>query len=215
MRGVNTIGGVTKDISNEHQAHLTQELDRIEKEFRGMMSVVDKSLIIANRLSGTGTLSMHVAKDLGAVGVVAKGSGLAIDSRKEFPYAAYPHLDFALATETGGDVSARFRVRVLEIYSTISLIRQALVALPEGPVTAGKEAVLPPNAYAVSVAEGWRGDIVYTVATDAQGDVSRVHVRDASFLNWPLFIQFAPGNVVLDFPLMNKSCNLSYSGNDK
>lgn len=215
LRGVNAIGGVIKDISKEHQAHLMQELERIEREFRGMMGVVDKSLIIANRLSGTGTLSASVAKDLGAVGIVAKGSGLMVDSRKEFPYAAYPHLDFAVATETSGDVSARFRIRVAEVYSTISLIRQALVALPDGPIISDRKESFAANSYALSIAEGWRGDIVYFVATDASGEIARVHVRDASFLNWPLFIQFAPGNVVLDFPLMNKSCNLSYSGNDK
>lgn len=215
LRGVNTIGGVTRDISAEECARLGREIAGIQKEFAGLMTVVDKSFIILNRLSGTGTLPLQTAKDLGAVGVVAKGSGIAMDARKDFPYAAYKELPFEPEVETGGDVCARFRVRVREVYSSCALIKEALHKIPSGPICVDGKAQLAPGEHAIGIAEGWRGDIVYFVATDAHGEITRVHVRDASFLNWPLFIQFAPGNVVLDFPLMNKSCNLSYSGNDK
>ncbi len=215
LRGVNCIGGVTKDISKEQVVSCLLELEGIEQEFTRLMKIVDKSQTVFNRLSKTGYLPNRSAQDLGAVGVVVRASGIAMDARKDFPYAAYAHLRFDVVTETSGDVYARFRVRVAEVYSSMNLIREALSALPEGSIGERQTVALVPNSYAVSIVEGWRGDIVYFVATDAQGDVSRVHVRDASFLNWPLFVQFAPGNVVLDFPLMNKSCNLSYSGNDK
>lgn len=215
LRGVNCIGGVTKDIDAETATWLVQQLGEIEKEFAYLMAVVDKNLTIFNRLSKTGILPQQTAHDLGAVGVVAKGSGIAMDSRKDFPYAAYDDLDVAVATEESGDIYARFRVRVAEVYSSFALVRQALSRLPSGSIRADGAVKFSPDTYAVSLAEGWRGDIVYFVATDSQGEICRVHVRDASFLNWPLFMEFAPGNVVLDFPLMNKSCNLSYSGNDK
>lgn len=215
LRGVNAIGGVTKDVNDQETIHLFSDLDTIQKEFTQLMSIVDKNLTIFNRLAKTGTLPLKTAKDLGAVGIVAKGSGIAMDARKDFPYAVYNSLSFEIETETSGDVYARFRVRVKEICSTLSLLRETLTKLPKGPTQIEQTIQLAPSSYAVSITEGWRGDIVYFVATDSSGTISRVHVRDASFLNWPLFIQFAPGNVVLDFPLMNKSCNLSYSGNDK
>lgn len=215
LRGVNVVGGVMRDLSTEECARLQQEVAGIQKEFIQAMAVVDKSLIILNRLSGTGTLPLQTAKDLGAVGVVAKGSGIVMDARKYFPYAAYAFLGFEPEIETSGDVYARFRVRVREVYSSCALLQEALSKIPAGPIRANGEVRLAPLSHAVGIAEGWRGDVVYFVATDAKGEITRVHVRDASFLNWPLFIQFAPGNVVLDFPLMNKSCNLSYSGNDK
>jgi len=215
LRGVNTIGGVTKDIHDDERDRLLSDLRSIEKEFSFLMSIVDKNLTIFNRLSKTGTLSLQAAKDLGAVGIAAKGSGIAMDARKDFPYAAYDTLKITPATEESGDIYGRFRVRVTETYSSLALVRDAIAKLPKGPICAEESAPLAPDTYAISITEGWRGDIIYLVATDAAGAISRVHVRDASFLNWPLFMQFAPGNVVLDFPLMNKSLNLSYSGNDK
>lgn len=215
LRGVNTIGGVTCDISKSECVRLQNELKDIEKELSEIMSVVDKSVTVFNRLSATGTLSTQTAKDLGAVGVVARGSGLSLDARKDFPYAAYKDFQYSVATEQTGDVHARFRVRVKEVHTSFSLLEEALTRIPEGPFRLDVPVRLTPEAYSVSITEGWRGDIIYFVGTDSSGRVSRVHVRDASFLNWPLFSQFAPGNVVLDFPLMNKSCNLSYSGNDK
>lgn len=215
LRGVNCIGGVTRDIDLESSERVGEQLTRIENDFADLMKTVDKNLTIFNRLSKTGTLPFQTAKDLGAVGVVARGSGIAMDARNDFPYAAYRNLEVPSVTEKTGDVCARFRVRVSEIYASFALVRDALTRLSVGSIRAEGPFELAANSYAVSITEGWRGDIVYSVATDSAGSISRVHVRDASFLNWPLFIQFAPGNVVLDFPLMNKSCNLSYSGNDK
>lgn len=215
LRGTNCIGGATKDISAADSVWIGSELKEIEKEFTRLMSIVDKSMTIFNRLSKTGTLPLQTAKDLGAVGVAARGSGIEMDARKDFPYAVYSAMPMKVALEQSGDVYARFRVRVQEIYTSFGIVHEALAHLPKGPISSAGTVEFAPSAYAVSVVEGWRGDIVYMVATDADGEIGRVHVRDASFLNWPLFIQLAPGNVVLDFPLMNKSCNLSYSGNDK
>ncbi|MBI4272621.1 NADH-quinone oxidoreductase subunit C [Candidatus Uhrbacteria bacterium] len=215
LRGVNTIGGVTRDVIKSECVRLQEELREIKKEFSEVIGVVDKSIAVFNRLSNTGTLPTQTAKDFGAVGILARGSGIARDARKDFPYAVYDELQFTVATEGSGDVFARFQVRVKEIFSSFSILQDALTQIPDGQHCSKDHIYFTPETFSVSVVEGWRGDIVYFVATDSTGSISRVHVRDASFLNWPLFSYFSPGNVVLDFPLINKSCNLSYSGNDK
>jgi Ni,Fe-hydrogenase III large subunit len=124
-------------------------------------------------------------------------------------------MKIVIAAENGGDVYARFRVRVNEVYAAIELIRQALDGLPAAgggekePVTLFRR-----ESFALGVVEGWRGGIVYMVATDAAGAVSRVDVRDPSFLTWTALGYAGQENMVPDFPLINKSFNLSYSGND-
>jgi len=141
--------------------------------------------------------------------------GFQLDARKDYPYAAYGKLEFDIATENDGDVLSRFRVRVKEVTSSIGLIRQALENLPaQCKRTDEANPVFRKSSFAVSIVEGWRGDIVYLVATDTNGKISRVDVRDPSFLNWTALGHAGRGNMVPDFPLINKSFNLSYSGND-
>jgi Ni,Fe-hydrogenase III large subunit len=101
------------------------------------------------------------------------------------------------------------------VYSSIKLIKEALAKIPAGEISAKGPLTLKKNAYAIGIAEGWRGDVVYFVSTDVNGEVSRVAVRDASFISWNLIPHCAPGNVLLDFPLINKSFNLSYTGYDR
>ena len=127
----------------------------------------------------------------------------------------YDKLPPDIATEESGDVYARFSVRVKEVYSSLDLIKRALREMPESSDSQPRRSdQFKKNAYAVGIVEGWRGDIVYLIATDDQGSISRVAVRDPSFLNWTALSYAAVGNIVPDFPLINKSFNLSYSGND-
>ncbi len=133
----------------------------------------------------------------------------------DYPYAVYNKLPPDIATEEGGDVHARFSIRVKEVYSSLDLIKRALKEMPGSSDNRPQRSDhFKKNAYAVSIVEGWRGDIVYLIATDDQGSISRVAVRDPSFLNWTALSYAAVGNIVPDFPLINKSFNLSYSGND-
>lgn len=216
LRGVNSIGGVTKDITTREQEQLLAELPSLEKDFSEVIKVAAESTSLFNRLKGTGTLTAEIAMDRGAVGVAAKATGRLIDARVDFPYAAYDVLKLdKVATEQTGDVLARFRVRIKEVHAAFTLIRQALNKLPAGPCSGvGTKTVFRHNAVAVSVVEGWRGEIVYFVVTDAQGNISRIAPRDPSFMNWSVLENAGFGNVVPDFPLINKSFNLSYSGND-
>ncbi len=216
LRGVNTIGGVrSEEITPEIAARLDAELEGLRKDFSEVMEVALDSNSLLNRLKNTGILEARTARDHGVIGVAGKAVGFSADARVDYPYAAYDKLPLDVATEHGGDVYARFTVRVKEVHSSIGLIRRALRNLPpRGDVNVPCVHEFRKNAYAVGIVEGWRGDVVYLIATDAHGDVSRVSVRDPSFLNWTALGYAAVGNVVPDFPLINKSFNLSYSGND-
>lgn len=214
LRGLNTIGGLTKDLAKEDAASLTSSLDLIKTDFDDVIEVAENSSSLLNRLRGTGRLDPQIAKDHGVVGVAGRAVGIETDTRINFPYAAYDQLKLKIAGETAGDVYARFKARVKEVYSSLSLIKQALEKMPAGPVAAEKNIKLKKNSYTVSLVEGWRGEIVYFVATDEKGNISRVEPSDPSFLNWPALGYAGKGNLIPDFPLINKSFNLSYSGND-
>lgn len=214
LRGVNVCGGITKDIKVEEKKKLSEELARIEKDFTEVINVAENSTSLINRLKGTGVLSYEIAENHGAIGVVAKSLGIQNDARIDFPYAAYGELNaMTVETEKGGDVYARFCVRVKEARASIVCILRALKELPSGPIHT-KSGLFKKNAIAISAVEGWRGEILYFVTTDDHGNIDRVVPRDPSFVNWALLPYAGAGNVVPDFPLINKSFNLSYTGND-
>ncbi|MHB9099778.1 MAG: hydrogenase large subunit, partial [Syntrophales bacterium] len=216
LRGVNTIGGVrSEEITPEVAARMDAELEGLRKDFSEVMEAALERHSLLNRLKNTGILDARTARDHGVIGVAGKAVGFSADARIDYPYAAYDKLPLDIGTEDGGDVYARFTVRVKEVHSSIGLIRRALRSLtPQVDVDTPSAREFRKSAYAVGIVEGWRGDVVYLIATDAQGDISRVAVRDPSFLNWTALGYAAVGNVVPDFPLINKSFNLSYSGND-
>ncbi len=215
LRGVVTYGGVTRDIDATTLTALHDDLELLEKDFMEVMAVVKESDSVANRLKGTGRLDARVAKDLGAVGIAARACGEEIDARADYPYAAYDMVQFGIMTEKSGDVYARFRVRAREVTQSFRLLNQALALLVhEKSALSVVLGSLPANREAVGIVEGWRGDIIYFVMTGSDGHISRVKVRDPSFLNWQLFPHVIGQDMVPDFPLINKSFNLSYTGND-
>ncbi len=215
LRGVNTPGGVTKDITPDQSELIIDTLEALEKDFNEIIEICDESETVMNRLKGTGILDKKIASDHGVVGVAARASGLNIDIRIDHPYAAYKKLSLKKATHADCDVYARYRIRVQEVLSSIAIIRQALTSMPAGDFRAKNPVKLAKNALRLSMVEGWRGDIVYVVVTDKTGEITRVAVRDPSFLNWPAVPYAVLGNIVPDFPLINKSFNLSYSGFDR
>ncbi|MEK7293958.1 MAG: Ni,Fe-hydrogenase III large subunit, partial [Nitrospirota bacterium] len=113
-----------------------------------------------------------------------------------------------------GDVRARLRVRMDEIHESMRLIRDARARMPQGPVLANPSREPNPGEWALSAVEGWRGEILYMVMAGEQGQIHRCKVRDPSFVNWPAIQWAVLGNIIPDFPLINKSFNLSYAGND-
>jgi Ni,Fe-hydrogenase III large subunit/Ni,Fe-hydrogenase III component G len=215
LRGVNTMGGVLSAPSKSDGETLIKMLDAWKQDFLEVMAIADDSSSVFDRLLGAGVLARNVAEDYCAVGVPARASGLAVDVRADFPYAGYAELGLVPSVEKSGDVLARFTVRKREVLTSIELINKAVASLPGGPLSVEAGHSLEKNSIAVGMSEGWRGEIVYVITTDAQGTIARVSLRDPSFLGWHVITHAAPGNVILDFPLINKSFNLSYTGFDK
>jgi Ni,Fe-hydrogenase III large subunit/Ni,Fe-hydrogenase III component G len=215
LRGVNAFGGVRCDIDSKSRESVLQELESLHKDFSEVIEIANESTSVLNRLTGTGTIDRQIAIDHGAIGIAGRAVNIAHDARIEYPYAAYDKLPFEIALESDGDVRARWLVRIKEVHSSMKLIEQAFHEMPgSGKLLSEKEIVLQGNRLGIGITEGWRGEILYIVMTDADGHLSRVDVRDPSFLNWNLLGYAGKGNIVPDFPLINKSFNLSYSGYD-
>lgn len=215
LRGVNTVGGVTKDISSDDAQTLHSDLTAWRKDFTELIDIAVHNPALLNRLKTTGPLDPQRARDFGAVGVAARAAGVSADARHDHPYAAYADLaPRAIVTEETGDVYARFCVRAREAQDTVDILLEALKKLPSGAIAATKKITLAKNSIAIGCVEGWRGDIIHLIATDADGHISRVAVRDPSFINWQVVGSCGRDQVVPDFPLINKSFNLSYTGND-
>jgi Ni,Fe-hydrogenase III large subunit len=151
--------------------------------------------------------------EYGFVGPVARACELPRDVRHDYPWGIFRFAHIPVATMWAGDVLARALVRRLEIQRSLEFLIEQLGALPKGParVPCGP---LRANELAVAMVEGWRGEIVHVVITDAAGSVRRHKVTDASFHNWTALGLAMPGNEISDFPLCNKSFNLSYAGHD-
>ncbi|PIT94921.1 hypothetical protein COT98_01710 [Candidatus Falkowbacteria bacterium CG10_big_fil_rev_8_21_14_0_10_39_9] len=216
LRGLNVIGGVTRDISAPQAKELDDQLTKIVKDFSEVITIAGNSASLFNRLERTGTLKLKIAQEHGVIGIPARALGLAIDARLNHPYAAYDKLFSSddVALEHSGDVYARFHVRIKEAYTSIKIIKKVLQKIPTGSLMTATDINFKKNSLAIGSVEGWRGEIVYFVTTDSNGNISRVFPRDPSFINWTILGHAGPGNIVPDFPLINKSFNLSYSGND-
>lgn len=214
LRGVSKVGGINATLTTESIEKLIKSLNQLENDFKEVIHIAENTTTLLLRLKKTGVLQAEVARDHGVIGVAGKAIGFEMDARVDYPYAAYNQLQLKIATEKGGDVYARFEVRIKEVYSSIELIKQSLRKLSQSNNDDTKAITFKKNSYAIGIAEGWRGDIIYLISTDSNGEISRVDVRDPSFLNWAALGFAGKGNMVPDFPLINKSFNLSYSGND-
>lgn len=214
LRGVNRVGGVTVNLRPCHVDEIVPELDEIEEDFTELTQILFNNASLADRLETTGVLKERTAWDHGVMGVVGRASNINRDVRRDHPFAAYRDFTLKVPVYHYGDVRARMRVRIDEVHESIDLIRQASERLPEGAITAAGLPAARPGEWALSAVEGWRGEILYFVMAGSDGMIHRCKVRDPSFVNWPA-LQFAVlGNIIPDFPLINKSFNLSYAGND-
>jgi Ni,Fe-hydrogenase III large subunit/Ni,Fe-hydrogenase III component G len=215
LRGTVALGGVKCELTVGRRRELLDHLARLQREFDSLVTLLIDSGTFTDRVDGTGVLTTEVARDLGVVGIAGRASGLDLDLRRDQPHDAYSELRFTVPVEEGGDVRARLMVRAREVEQSLSILRQALEGLPEGAVLSPLPDVLPASSSALGWAEAWRGECLHWVRSDAQGRLDRVKVTDPSFKNWPAIVRAVPGNIVPDFPVINKSFNLSYSGNDR
>jgi Ni,Fe-hydrogenase III large subunit/Ni,Fe-hydrogenase III component G len=215
LRGTIAVGGVKRDLSGEGVEMLRRHLRAFETRFDALITLLIDSGTFTDRVDGTGILPNQAARDLGIVGIAARASGVDADLRRDLPHDAYEGLPFEVPVEDGGDVRARLMVRAREVEQSLSMLHAVLDALPDTQIAAGLPDALPAFASALGWAEGWRGPCLHWVATDERGQIARVKVTDPSVLNWPGLIVAVPGSIIPDFPVINKSFNLSYSGNDR
>jgi Ni,Fe-hydrogenase III large subunit len=146
-------------------------------------------------------------------GLAGRASAQAWDARAQFPQAPYDQLDVSMATQRGGDVLARAEVRFAEVTESLRLVKELLKRLPAGALHT-QLAPVSTVCEGLGWVEGWRGEVLVAVRIGADGMLDRVHPHDPSWQNWPLLEVGMLGNIVPDFPLINKSFNLSYSGVD-
>ncbi len=206
-------GGVATDIAPGGRDALRDMLIAAKKLVPNLIALYGDTTALQDRTVATGRLKPELAAQYAAGGFVGRASGRAFDARRTPGYAPYGELAFALGGSTEGDVDARVWVRFDEVRSSLDLIEQILERLPAGELRCETRA---PGARreGLALVEGFRGDILAWVRIGADGAIERCHLRDPSWLQWPLLEAAIEGNIVADFPLCNKSFNCSYSGHD-
>ncbi|HEV2199572.1 MAG TPA: NADH-quinone oxidoreductase subunit C [Bryobacteraceae bacterium] len=212
-RGLVRPGGVGFDIDD---ARVSLALERLEAALKDVTIAADllwNSVSVMARFEQTGAITSEQCQELGLVGVAARACGFERDVRHEFPWGLYRAARISISTGSSGDVYARAYVRWLEIQASGAFVREQLQALTDGPVRVDV-GPLAPERIAVSLIEGWRGEICHVAVTDASGRFAAYKVVDPSFHNWTGLALALRNQQISDFPLCNKSFNLSYCGFD-
>lgn len=212
LKGVNKIGGVSVDLDTAKKADLLKELASLEKDFKELKDMAYSSVSFMDRLDGTGALKKKTAEDLGVLGLPARAVGIEKDLRKDFP-AAYDKIKFNAAKESNGDVMARLNIRIYEFEESISIIRQFVDKTGTGDIDFKGKTEFK-DGFGLGYIEAWRGPLLYWVKLNKSGIVERCKIVDPSFHNWEGLCFSVLGDIVPDFPVCNKSFDLSYSGND-
>ncbi len=213
LRSVNVPGGVRIDRIAEINTDMMKRLQDIRNELEDTIKILHRHTMLTDRIEHTGVLAEKIAFDLNVVGPAARASGIPRDIRKDLCYGVYNQLSFEVPVESGGDVAARMNIKIEECYQSLSLISQALMNIPQGK-TKTEIPSIPPFVSAFGITEAPRGENVHWLMTDQDGFILRYKIRTPSFCNWPGVCHAVSGNIVPDFPLINKSFNLSYAGND-
>lgn len=206
-------GGVMFDIDDSMRKEILKRLRSIFSDVRNAVSLMLDSAMVIDRFDETGALSKDTAFDLGLVGVAARACGIERDVRFDFPAGAFQFSQIPVSTYSTGDVFARAFVRWLEIQRSVEFILKQLEGLPAGSINVA----VPPlqkEHINVSLVEGWRGEICHSVITDENGKIAHYKIVDPSFHNWMGLAIALRGEEISDFPLCNKSFNLSYCGHD-
>jgi Ni,Fe-hydrogenase III large subunit len=212
-RGMIRPGGVGFDVDQKLVDELLRRLGAARKDCKSAIELLWDSPSVMARFEDTGRVSRGVAEALGLVGPAARACGLYRDARHDQPSGIFRFTHVPVATWTSGDVFARAYVRWLEVQRSIAFVEEQLAELPSGSIRNQIKA-LSPNQLAASVIEGWRGELCHIAVTDAAGRVERYKVVDPSFHNWAGLALALRDQQISDFPLCNKSFNLSYCGHD-
>jgi Ni,Fe-hydrogenase III large subunit len=206
-------GGVTVDLTAEGIEAIGTLIAEARRAFPKLVRLYDNTASLQDRTVGAGVLKSELARQFGAGGFVGRASGRDFDARRDCSYPPYDVLAFKVPTRQSGDVNARIWVRIAEVGESLDLIEAMLARLPDGPIRVALPAPRAP-CEGFAFVEAFRGDLFVHVRLAEDGTVARCHLRDASWLQWPLLEAAIEGNIVADFPLCNKSFNCSYSGCD-
>ncbi len=212
-RGLLVPGGVKADLSADEARALAGRIRAAWKRTKAAASLLFESPSSRARFEGTGVVSRDTAVELGLVGPAARASGVDRDVRRDHAVGIYRFVHVPVTTADGGDVQARALIRFLESERSVEFVVSQLENLPEGAVRE-PPAALAPRSIVVSMVEGWRGEIAHVAVTDEGGRFERYKVKDPSFHNWLGLAMALRDGQISDFPLCNKSFNLSYAGHD-
>lgn len=206
-------GGVTFDIDAAMAKTLIERLKPALRDVGGAAQLLWRSQSVQSRFENTGLLRPEAAEALGIVGLAQRASGIERDTRHDFPSGIYRSTQIPIASWPSGDVFARAMVRWMEIERSGQFVIEQLHILHHGPIQV-ELGPLAADAFVVSLVEGWRGQICHVALTDAAGRFARYKVVDPSFHNWIGLALALRDQQISDFPLCNKSFNLSYCGHD-
>lgn len=226
--GINRIGGVRADLTDADKTLILDEVESVGNEFHKILEFLRKRSSFVDRLKNTGTIMKKDAVEFGIVGIAARCVGIDVDTRKDHPYANYSSLRLDKYHDTpyrkmeyevglqkrNGDVLSRFMLRAEEIQNSIMLIQQTLHDLENSECLWCDVGQLEPYLHALGYSESHRGQTLHWIMIGKNNSVYRYKIRTASFCNWKIIEQAVLNDIVADFPLVNKSLDLSYSGND-
>jgi Ni,Fe-hydrogenase III large subunit/Ni,Fe-hydrogenase III component G len=210
-------GGVAGDLAFEHVHAMHDEAERVRRAIGGLREIYDEHAGLQDRFRNCGRVTTELAMRLGLLGLAARASGVARDLRSDFPCAPYDALKPRIAMHSEGDVAGRVAVRFDEALESTRLIARITAALLDPPASGDVRVELrdiPALRSAIGYVEGWRGPVLIALESGPDGTIRRCHPHDPSWSNWPVIEHAVIGNIVPDFPLINKSFNLSYSGHD-
>ncbi len=212
-RGLVRPGGVRHDLEPERALECERRLDAALRDLEGTLSLLWETPSVQSRFDGVGVLPQSAAFALGLVGPAARASGLELDARQDFPSGIFRFAQTPVSSWPSGDVFARAYVRWLEIRRSAAFIKDQLHALPDGPI-ASDSIHMRPDHLAVSLVESWRGEACHVAITSSLGQLDHYKIVDPSFHNWAGLAFALRNQQISDFPLCNKSFNLSYCGHD-
>lgn len=213
-RGLLRPGGIFYDCDTEIAESMLQRLRTARVELTEAVNLLWETPSVMARLESTGTLNGRIAREIGLVGPAARACGVNRDVRRDHPFGIYRMSQIPVITQALGDVNARALVRWLEIGRSLDFIEEQLCQLPRGGGQSNRPKGVAAGSCAVSLTEGWRGEICHVALTDDQGRFERYKITDPSFHNWTGLALALRGQQISDFPLCNKSFNLSYCGFD-
>jgi Ni,Fe-hydrogenase III large subunit/Ni,Fe-hydrogenase III component G len=190
-----------------------RELEEIAADIAEIVELALHHTVVHDRFTGTAILTPEQVADLGVLGYAARASGVPLDARRDHPFTDAT-ADLRVVTQTDGDVMARFLVRAQEVQTSVALLAHLLGMLGPGEIATGKPTWMAQGSSGVGLVEGWRGTIAHRAEVSPAKRISRIKIVDPSFMNWPALPLALVDTIVPDFPLTNKSFNLSYAGND-